>query len=1191
MKKLFGIILIVLLTFTAVYATETTIFTDGFEGTITKWPTRGSKVSIKSGIGYNGSAGLEAIGASSEGYIQTASLSLNGKISVIKMRFKMTKAPTANDGIRVYLRNVSQIKHDTLATSTAARFDLFKVNSGTTGNMAILPTCIDNTKTIAVNKWYEIIVKIDVSTPYSSWIPYNHTATFTLISEDGEVDVWSTTAYLDGYQGYAINNLNAPLQLYAVSGDFIADDVSVTTAADLKPLAVTTNISENQSYYSITKPITLTFNREVKLAHDDGGKIYAKDGIKLKNLATDQLVTLNAGYKDGDKKVLVCTFPELAPGTNYSLIVDGITDYYDRICPKLDITFTTGTNANGFYISGDPQRLNALEDGTVIAKYDLEGEKDVSAVMALYEKLDGDYRLVKITQQSYSAAAFPADNFVTGQIDISGSISKDYILKFLILSDLNNIIPHTEAMVIDTEGENFAEALPKSSVFKEIGFETSDQRNNEFWQATGGTNDTKYTTPSGSGKNGSYSLLINRTDSTKYSTVVTRVPYPITGGSAFYVSTYMKSENVINGRGTIVLDVFGEGDAWITGHYTDVGITGTNDWTYCETEPFVTPLDAKTVRITLYLTSGATGKVWYDDISLYRMQSDLMDTILLTPAYKGLIYSDSLSDISLTAIFNNIDYSLGGKAFSVKLTDSSGHTVNRAYSETISPYLNVTFPAAGLAPGKYTLTAAVLTAGNNRIIEKEEWKIDKKAPGEAKPKVYVNEDGILLKDGVPFFMKGLYTGPIVQSDIATIAAAGFNTVMSYSDASLADLNILQNYNINAIYSVKDAYVGSAFCPPEIKTAADGIKYVTDRVKLYKDHPALLAWYINDEQPLFRYADDIKAHRDAIEELDINHPSYGVDYKIAEAATMTNLVDLYGTDPYPITGGANDRADMVAEWTRAAADAFPNRPLWQVLQASNLGNYGNPGYRPPNKQELMGMLYQAVCEGARGILYYSYFDLKTDIGGRDFATLWAEFSPMAAELSRIEPIVLSTEPAPHIGVSGGAWLRTLTKKYNGKTYLFAANVTKTSQSATFTAKNATSVLETVSNRGVSVNAGGVFTDTIPGMGAMLYEITQPGTEAGETGVKTVMLCADGTPLIAAMTDGVTARCNGYTVTVPNGTASFTALVETVDSGAVYAVNGQAGDTVAINDGTANVTVEITARDGETKRVMTVTMIRP
>ena len=79
-----------------------------------------------------------------------------------------------------------------------------------------------------------------------------------------------------------------------------------------------------------------------------------------------------------------------------------------------------------------------------------------------------------------------------------------------------------------------------------------------------------------------------------------------------------------------------------------------------------------------------------------------------------------------------------------------------------------------------------------------------------------------------------------------------------------------------------------------------------------------------------------------------------------------------------------------------------------------------------------MSWQCLCEGATGLVYYTWEEMDTNPG------LWETMKRVAAEIKSRSPILLSADPAPTVEVTGGSWLHWLVRRYQGKVYLFVVN---------------------------------------------------------------------------------------------------------------------------------------------------------
>ena len=255
------------------------------------------------------------------------------------------------------------------------------------------------------------------------------------------------------------------------------------------------------------------------------------------------------------------------------------------------------------------------------------------------------------------------------------------------------------------------------------------------------------------------------------------------------------------------------------------------------------------------------------------------------------------------------------------------------------------------------------------------------------------------------------------------------------------MDLAHKHGLKVIYSVKDWYAGTEGCPPSIRTAADEESMLRARVREFRDHPALLAWYLNDELSQ-QFLPQLEAHQHWVAEEDPNHPTWVVLYQFREVAAYLKTFDVIGTDPYPI---GRSPASMAAQWT---AETFRQvehaRPMWQVPQLHNWANYARSdgekkGGRTPTYDEVRSMAWQCICEGATGLVFYSWYDAKRN-PDVTFAMQWAGLQRLAAEIDRMAPILLSTDPVPTIRVEGEQprWLHWLARRSAGKLYLVAVS---------------------------------------------------------------------------------------------------------------------------------------------------------
>jgi len=175
------------------------------------------------------------------------------------------------------------------------------------------------------------------------------------------------------------------------------------------------------------------------------------------------------------------------------------------------------------------------------------------------------------------------------------------------------------------------------------------------------------------------------------------------------------------------------------------------------------------------------------------------------------------------------------------------------------------------------------------------------------------------------------------------------------------------------------------------------------ISTFRTHPAILAWYLNDELPLTWHDKLVRNYR-WLRDLDPDHPGYIVLYQVDELDGYADTTDVFGVDPYPIPSRP---VTMVSDWTDAAVKT--GRPVWVVPQIFDWSVYNTTNKpSPPTFEEMRCMTYLALTHGANGLIYYSYFDLKR---APNFEKRWGEVKRLVGEVRQLVPWMLAPRPSP------------------------------------------------------------------------------------------------------------------------------------------------------------------------------------
>jgi len=379
-------------------------------------------------------------------------------------------------------------------------------------------------------------------------------------------------------------------------------------------------------------------------------------------------------------------------------------------------------------------------------------------------------------------------------------------------------------------------------------------------------------------------------------------------------------------------------------------------------------------------------------------------------------------------------------------------------------------PLSDLPEGLYDLRCELLPAADGPPVATAAAVLSRaRAAHRPSNATYFDANRMLIADGKPFFPMGFYmlssfetvfpadkpyqwlTGRLVPSYYEPIldrlSKSHFNCVMDYGstmggmDQARAFMDAAQARGVKCIFSVKDLMEGAYFeeytrnLPwKDLGEATRGV--VTE----LRDHPALLAWYINDEviRP-DRWAGAVNVFRET-RRTDPWHPTWAVHYDYPRIATYRQACDVIGTDPYSLCA---DIGFTARSWHACREQMPPEQPFWAVVQCFG-GGYetSNPAADPrePTYDEERAATMAAIAEGATGIVYYCYHSLQRS---PRFGERFAELDRIAAEVQRLVPVISLPDAREPVIVEAGE-LSVLIKRQGRRTYVLLASTLREDQ---------------------------------------------------------------------------------------------------------------------------------------------------
>ena len=284
------------------------------------------------------------------------------------------------------------------------------------------------------------------------------------------------------------------------------------------------------------------------------------------------------------------------------------------------------------------------------------------------------------------------------------------------------------------------------------------------------------------------------------------------------------------------------------------------------------------------------------------------------------------------------------------------------------------------ATGDYRLVAVVQDAKTLEPVGASVETVIHRWPA-ASQEVIVDEHGVTRKNGKPFMPFGWFS--IMNEQIETAGPQGFNVTMDYNNyyrteaeqqAYLDRLHAAGLQVLSYPYPTREMNLAPAWQRPLTDDEAQAIREYVTR---WKDHPAILAWYMADE-PELRPAlvERADAIYDVVRAADPYHPCVMLNDTLDGIRDYYRGGDVIMPDPYPhflVGGGSAKPMEYVGRFVEEVDRLPVQRASWLTPQAFNYADFGRANNREPNFVELRNMMYQGVVGGSTGFVWYSHLE--------------------------------------------------------------------------------------------------------------------------------------------------------------------------------------------------------------------------
>ncbi len=528
------------------------------------------------------------------------------------------------------------------------------------------------------------------------------------------------------------------------------------------------------------------------------------------------------------------------------------------------------------------------------------------------------------------------------------------------------------ALTVPLIGAISGTAVPKSGtiVFRD-GFETGKTA----WNLP-----KPFRIEPGAGRNLTGGLTFSRqTAGEPYRVASRRLKF--TPGVQYRVSLWYKLEEprpIKKGKSRRNIDFFGinfsRSGKYVGGRYLHLPWPKKpGEWQRAEFE-FSPPADTS-ATLQLYLNRNLLGKLTIDDLSI-QVAGAQKPELHITSPHTMRLPADGVYKFKLNSGEPENNLLLRGELNGVSADSKiSGGTAK------------LSFPPVSTAEA--TLKTRIINRKTGKTIGEYRFEFFHPQPPAPANAAILNSAGVLEMGGRKFFPVGLVTSCLTEADIVRIGASGFNSVLRYAPFSARrapyryvggpsataalkrTLDLMEEHRLKMIFSIYEQRPGKS---AELKfDHISGMDAVTIHgIETFKHHPALLAWYVSDENPIdelpaIRHLRKLAAKRDPF------HPAVTLTHRIEDYFAFGSTGDIFMIDNYPIQ---NNRSRSMAPIKRHMDAAKRiGLPIWIAVQAFNWGWFhdtaSSSGYRMPTAAEMRSMALRGVNLGATGVFFYSY----------------------------------------------------------------------------------------------------------------------------------------------------------------------------------------------------------------------------
>jgi hypothetical protein len=540
-------------------------------------------------------------------------------------------------------------------------------------------------------------------------------------------------------------------------------------------------------------------------------------------------------------------------------------------------------------------------------------------------------------------------------------------------------------------------------------------------------------------------------------------------------------------------------------YFTKPALHGTHEWTAVYRPHVVIPEGSSGVFSAGLVRRVDSGTAQFRNLSVQRETEPPLQTFLLYPNYRGLIFSDSSQTGRIAVkVVPPSGSTMAKLRVAIELRDSHGKLLsNHTYSPPADGSFVAAIDMASLPLGSYRLRGVLEEPAGKHLFAQSSYTVVKVSKDvRASMKAWIDPANIVHIGGKPRFVIGIYdtTGfsfrpRAYRNRLAQIAQAPINMIINYfltncqPDAIIAYTTAMEEFGMVFLPTVNNFYTGLRAFPTHIAAyfgTSNQDQLIGDYVSALTGDRGAIGYYTCDEctidrQPgVFHQYNLIKQHDPGSVTFMVVNP--------AQIQYWRDSSDVFGVDPYPI--GIPRPMSIVGDATREAIKTVDNsRPVWTVIQFFRRTSVSHF----PTQQELHDMSWTAIAEGAKGVFYWSYGIRGLHRAKRHPALMQQRYNALISvtkEIKSLEPALIDKDRPVLAANSAAATVITKQKEpAGGARYVIAYNHGGDTVSARFTLlRRAKTVSVVGEHRSISLEKQGIeFNDSFAPYQAHVYEI--------------------------------------------------------------------------------------------------------